>query len=667
MNSMAELREEERKTAFKLDFFIGSKLSKEFFLISIFSIIIFISAILIKLNISEWIYSNVGPSFNHTLSQPINGRLTWYFEVYVDADYYYESYLEAFRSGWNPYLRYTDELDFYVYGPVFIYGLYFTSLLVQLFNPAMPNNVLIEESVKWTAINFDALSVVMVYLIIINFSFTKERKIYKHILGFIGAFAFIFMPFNLFYVDSYYLNIPQMTFFTLVTFFLFMKKKYKLSAYSLTLAWLTKQMPLFLVIPLFSMIWKKHDLKTAVRKFLLPFLISTFLLSIPWIFISPVLYIGRILAAGRSLWYVTLDPIGNGHGTTLAHSFLYWGADGLANFYVKINTPMIPFLVIYVFSLFIGHFNGKKLANEEKVFTFYITWVILITHTFISRGLFKYYDAFYTPFFILSIVAIANSLTEKLENYIKKKKIEDEVTKESEEKSKDYLNFGINAMEILSILLITLGIYYYSWIIMIEIRFLHPFFLLILTLTTSFLIPWRYYKELGNKTNYKELVQDFKDFFKPSFTSILFFLIGISGVIIQFFAMYLPAIRVFPGVPIIIMALVFNIVAIIFGLLAVAFSMFKIHKIVWILCSFFVLGFTLAYPIMIVSISGIFPYVTELYLQSNMTDFIGFWLAIVGSLFSFLFGLLLPREYKVIHESKQFIAKVKNAINVRRK
>jgi hypothetical protein len=622
--------------------------------------VIFIAAIFIKLNLAEWIYSEVGPSFYHTLSEPINGRTTWYFEVYIDAEYYYESYLDAFRSGWNPYLRYTDELDFYVYGPVFIYGLYFTSLLVQLFTPTMPNDTLIQESVKWTAINFDALSVVMVYLIIINFSFIREKRIYKHIIGLIGAFAFIFMPFNVFYVDAYYLNIPQMTFFTLVTFYLVMKKKYSLSAISLTLAWLTKQMPLFLVIPIFSMIWKENDLKTAGRKFLLPFLLSTFLISIPWIFLSPVLYIGRILAAGRSLWYVTLDPSGNGHGTTLAHTFLYWGAEGLADFYVKINTPMIPFLIFYVFSLFIGHFNGKKLANDDKAFTYYITWVILISHTFISRGLFKYYDAFYTPFFILSTVAIVNTMTNRISDYIRRIKAEELISENKDEAVEEPWKIGVKSLDILSILLITLGIYYYSWIIMIESRFLHPFFLLILTFVISFLIPLDYYSELGSKTRYKELVQDFKAFFKPSFTSMLFMLIGISGAIMQFSVFHLPNFLDYRWYPLYIFMFIFSLLAIGVGFLAVVFSMFKIHKIMWILCSFLLLVFTLIFPIVILIQSGIFLYVTELHLYGNIIDFIGFWIAIVGGLFSLLFGLLLPKNYRFIYETKLFAAKVKN-------
>ena len=174
MNCMVELREKENKQVFKLKN-LTIKFDVNLLVIIILFLVILVSAIFIKLSISKWIYSNVGMSFTHTLGEPVNGAEFWYFEIYNDANYYYEAYLDAFRNGWNPYLRYTDELDFYVYGPIFIYGLYFTSLLVQLFNPGMQNNVLIEQSVKWTAINFGALSAVMVYLIIINFGFMKEH------------------------------------------------------------------------------------------------------------------------------------------------------------------------------------------------------------------------------------------------------------------------------------------------------------------------------------------------------------------------------------------------------------------------------------------------------------------------------------------------------------
>ena len=202
---------------------------------------------------------------------------------------------------------------------------------------------------------------------------------------------------------------------------------------------------------------------------------------------------------------------------------------------------------------------------------------------------------------------------------------------------------------------------------MISIRFLHPFFLFLLTFGISFLIPWGYYRKLGTKIKYRELVQDFKDFFKPKFTSILFMLIGFTGVIIQFSVLYLPSIILFPGEPIIIMVFVLNLAAMIIGFVAIIMSMFRIHKVLWSICAFFVLVFTLVYPIITASLTGEFPYISEVYFMFAMKDFIGFWLAVSGSLFSFLFGLLLPKSYNVIHEANLYITKERNAIIKKRK
>ena len=115
------------------------------------------------------------------------------------------------------------------------------------------------------------------------------------------------------------------------------------------------------------------------------------------------------------------------------------------------------------------------------------------------------------------------------------------------------------------------------------------------------------------------------------------------------------------------MIAILNLAAMILGFIAIIMSMFGIHKVLWSMCAFFVLVFTLVYPIIIVSMTGEFPYITEGYFLLAMKDFIGFWLAVSGSLLSFLFGLLLPKCYNVIHETSLYRAKVGNAIIRKRK
>ena len=436
----------------------------------------------------------------------------WYFEIYGDSSYYYTAYLDAFIDWWNPYKRYVGPLDYYLYGPMFIYGLYFTYLFVSLFNPSASRELLVQDAVKWTAINFEALSAVMVYLIILNFPLFKKTKVKKHLYGILGAFTCVFMPMNLLYLDSYYLNTPQMTFFTLLTIFLFLKKRYRLSAYSLSIAWLTKQIPLFLLIPLFSYIWKTYDLRKAFKEFLKPFLVSFLIFSIPWIILTPHLYIGRIFAAGRSLWYVDNSVEALKHGVTFANTILYLGSQRLATFYIWINIPMIPFLLFYGLGLFVGHFNAKKIGRNDSVFIYYITWLLLIVHTFISRGIFKYYDPFLNPFLVLSSIFFIENIIQKMR---KIKPINSSKGKSVLESSEPLSNKIFWTIITIMWIVILIGfIYGINWSIMTTIRFLHPVFLLGVTLLLSPLIPSDYYREVFKKESWKQLKEDFKEFFR---------------------------------------------------------------------------------------------------------------------------------------------------------
>ena len=498
----------------------------EILLIVIISIALFSLAMYLKDIIGERIFNEVQWSFSYT-HMTDKGPVVWYFEIYQDSNSYYESFLDAFRyEGWNPYARAEGDLDYYMYGPIFIYSLYFTSLFVSAFEPNLARDLLLQKSVKWTALTYDALSVVMIYILILCLKDFKEKKIRRHIIGIIAAFAYIFMPVNIMYIDSYFLNGSQMTFFTLLMLIFFLREKYRLSAYFLTIAFLSKQIPLFFLIPLFSILWKNHNLSFAYRKFLRPFLFSNLILAIPWIFLTPHLYIGRIFAAGRSLWYVTLTEEGIKHGVTLAHSFLYLGSKFLANFYMYINIPMIPFIIFYGMALLVSHFNALKIREDETKFIGYLTWLLLIIHVFMARGIFKYYDIFLSPFLILFSLLFVNLGLRNLKKRIDKKKginfqdNEKIVSKDIffSSKLKIILYFGLLCFSFLICIAIIYGI---NWLIMITIRFMHPTILLGLTFFISFFIPIDFYKSLFKKKNYCMLNEDIKFFFKSTWLKIV--------------------------------------------------------------------------------------------------------------------------------------------------
>ena len=503
---MTELREAEK------NHFKGLKeLKIQIPLTIIIFIGLFALALYMKHLLGDWIHSEVDTSFYYTFQNNQGSTVIWYFENYNDAEHYYESYLENFRyNGWNPYspplpFDSENELDFYLYGPFLVYGFVFISFFVQLFNLGAPLEFLIPASIKWTAIVFDALSVVMIYIIIIGLKSFKSKKITRHLIGIIGAIAYIFMPINLFYIDASYLNIPQMTFFTLLALYLFQKEKYIASSIIFSVAWLSKQMPLFSIIPLFLILGRKTNFSFALKKFLLPFILSTFAFSIPWIFLNPFKYSIRIIGAGRSLWYATLAEEGNKHGVTLAHSLLYGNAEFLSKVYVYINIAMIPFLFFYIYSFFIAHFNGKNIAKDETNFYVYNTWLIVLTHAFLSRGVYKYYDAFINPFLVISSVLLINKLTNLIKNN----------AENAVEGRKKSIKIVISKTLFPVILFSSIAlIYAVNWGIMISSRFLHPVWLLLLFVFLSFFFPLQYYRELKMGKNYKQFWRDIKLIFK---------------------------------------------------------------------------------------------------------------------------------------------------------
>ncbi|MHA2357905.1 MAG: hypothetical protein ACXABK_03960, partial [Candidatus Heimdallarchaeaceae archaeon] len=103
--------------------------------------------------ISLWYWRNHGAGFYWTHYNGTEVETVWYIEAYSDASYYYEPYLMSFRyDNWNPYAGGEGPLNGYAYGPMFIYGLYFFSIFVGLFNPGMEKELLVQQSVKWTHI-----------------------------------------------------------------------------------------------------------------------------------------------------------------------------------------------------------------------------------------------------------------------------------------------------------------------------------------------------------------------------------------------------------------------------------------------------------------------------------------------------------------------------------
>jgi hypothetical protein len=516
------------------------KRKKKFYTILIIitiSIVLFSLSLYFKNLISLWYWRNHGAGFYWTHYNGTEVETVWYIEAYSDASYYYEPYLMSFRyDNWNPYAGGEGPLNGYAYGPMFIYGLYFFSIFVGLFNPGMEKELLVQQSVKWTHIALDSLSVVMVYLVIINLKLLSDRKKTKHAVGLMGSIFFLFMPINLIYVDSIFLNIPQMTFFTLLGFLLFNKEKYEASAFVLAIAWLSKQMPLFLVFSWFLILWKNKSIRKALLNFFIPFVLFSFILSLPWIVVTPKSYFWRVFGPGSPLTTVNLDELSR--TVTLAHSFLLFGSEGFANFYAQINSYMIPFFFFYLIALIFSYFKGKEIGESETKFTVFTTWLIINTHLFISRGVYKYYNAFITPFLVLSMILLIKEATPKISQRIfdfhetfyllklkivtgintisgEKLKINVKKKKPSSRKNKSKIQPVVNVtISVILIAMFSFFLIYFNLILIARSRYLHPFLLLILFILFSAFLPFSIYKSLAEKQSYKMFADDVLSFFR---------------------------------------------------------------------------------------------------------------------------------------------------------
>ncbi len=499
----------------------NSKKSSKILVIVFISILLFAISLYTKNLISEWYHMQNGSSFYwfHTDGGVVVKK--WYLEMYSDASYYYEPYLESFRyENWNPYAGGENALNGYAYGPMFIYGIYIVSLFISLFYPQLEIPEVVSESVKWTHLVFDALSIVMVYLIVIMYKSFRDKTMTKHSLGILSAAIFSMIPINLLYVDSAYLNTPQMTFFTLLCLLLFLKGKYKLTGFFLSIAWLSKQMPLFLLIPWFLIIWKKVDLKTSFRDFLFPFLISTIIISLPWIFMTPIDYAWRVFGPGKPLTVLDFDH--TSHTVSLAHSFLFLGKPKLAIFYHTINSYMVPFILFYGLAAVFAYFNGRKIGNNESYQIIFTTWIIINTHLFISRGVYKYYNAFITPFVILSLLTFLEDKSTILMKRIKPRKFKplSDLKVELSTSNENYSLRDIDSVSFVVIgflfILTNVLFYYFSWILITKSRYLHPIFLLILFVVISLLLSPSIYYSLFDGRNYKMIQTDVIDIFNQS-------------------------------------------------------------------------------------------------------------------------------------------------------
>jgi hypothetical protein len=202
-------------------------------------------------------------------------------ENWQDFSLAYLPAVSAFKNGFLPYINF-----YYPYPPPFLYVLtLFSYLPLPSWSSALP--LVIAE----------ALTVVPVYLIASEF-FSERHSILVSTL-------FVLAPTGLYYVDYMWLNPSLTTLFLMLSIYLLLRKHNDLSAVALGLAFGFKQTALFALPIMALIVWRRESSSLGGLRFLLLGGALCFLLSLPYIALTPTLYLESIVKFPQNLCNTT--------------------------------------------------------------------------------------------------------------------------------------------------------------------------------------------------------------------------------------------------------------------------------------------------------------------------------------------------------------------------
>ncbi|MHA2275132.1 MAG: glycosyltransferase family 39 protein, partial [Candidatus Kariarchaeaceae archaeon] len=201
-------------------------------------------------------------------------------ESYNDYNHYYIDYVNAFvDQGWNPYsgnIEPDDVLNGYVYGPIYIYSI---SIGKAWFNLSA------QDSIIWSNIIFDSATYCMVYVL--------AKRVTGNVVAMVMSILASLSPIAIFYANVRVLNAPQMNFFVLVFIYFFLEHRDTTAMFFLAVASLTKQFPIFLLMPVGFLLVRRHGFLKGVAIYLFFFIFAA-LISVPWILLTPDAYFVKL-------------------------------------------------------------------------------------------------------------------------------------------------------------------------------------------------------------------------------------------------------------------------------------------------------------------------------------------------------------------------------------
>lgn len=307
-------------------------------------------------------------------------------ENWQDFSLAYVPDVNAFKSGLLPYK------DFYFpYPPLFLYALTLFSYL-----PEAPWSLALPLVVA------DALTVVPVYLIAREFVDEKYSRII--------SILFVLAPTCLYYVDYLFLNPSLTTLFLMLSIYFLIKKRYDFSAIALALSIGFKQTALVAVPVFLFVMWRRKGTIPTLRYLALIATIS-FAISLPFIIVSPSLYLATILHAPQGFWsqvppsyfFISSPPYSfeaNGPVTLFIPIFMFLLPKGDLQAYANPAGFFLSVIFIGVYALFL-YKTAKNTDITERNSLRYVLYALLILFTFFTS--YKYYIAGAIPLFALIV------------------------------------------------------------------------------------------------------------------------------------------------------------------------------------------------------------------------------------------------------------------------
>jgi hypothetical protein len=314
-------------------------------------------------------------------------------ELYNDYQFFYLSWVPSLREGaW----AYSSDLAIYLYPPLWIYTV---SILgsVPSWLPGVPLFV------------FNVGTGYFVYMIANSLTNDKRYPIYAMML-------YLLNPFTLFYGSFMWLNPTPYVFFTMVAFYLAVTDREEMSIASIAVATLYKQLAV-VFFPILSIALLKRQpgrrFFDNVRGFLKHTAIYAgiiFLVSIPFLLVSPVQYLNQILLWNTGGYETLRQFIPDLWMTVHLNTFFLWlgmpgwFTDAIAFLLANYVFLIICGIVVYgTFAIFKPNLTTEedRSGRVRQLVTHALLWgfvAVMCVQLFYPRGAYKFYLLALAPF-----------------------------------------------------------------------------------------------------------------------------------------------------------------------------------------------------------------------------------------------------------------------------